>query len=213
MHLHAWNTPPLVPLTQDDFEFLPYLIEYPESVMRQKISVPTDLLEDRFEVKMISHRAGRWSFNEAYARMLVAAGYRVDCSVTPHISWKQHLGNPEGNGGADYSQFPSEPYFLDLGAISLPGDSPLLEVPMSIVPLRRRLLSWLRRRLKKFSLVPRVLNRCFPSVYWLRPTRRNPAPSYPDRRRRSLGQKSVCGIHASFFGVNAWEKPYLSHRT
>ena len=30
MHLHAWNSPPLVPLTSDDFRFHPYLIEYPE---------------------------------------------------------------------------------------------------------------------------------------------------------------------------------------
>ncbi len=173
LHLHAWNTPPLVPLTQDDFQFQPYLIEYAEPIMRQKISILTDLLEDRFGTKMISHRAGRWSFNEAYARMLVAAGYRVDCSVTPFISWKRHLGNPEGKGGADYSQFPSKPYFLDLGAISHPGDSPLLEVPMTIVPSRRKSLTWLRHRLQESSLTQRILNRCFPSVSWLRPNRGN----------------------------------------
>src|SRR5262252_5784664 len=26
MHLHAWNSPPIVPLTSDDFRFQPYLI-------------------------------------------------------------------------------------------------------------------------------------------------------------------------------------------
>src|ERR1700675_1374261 len=31
MHLHAWNSPPLVPLTRDDFHYQPYLIEYPEA--------------------------------------------------------------------------------------------------------------------------------------------------------------------------------------
>ena len=33
MHLHAWNSPPLDPLTSDDFHFQPYLIEYPERVI------------------------------------------------------------------------------------------------------------------------------------------------------------------------------------
>jgi len=28
MHLHAWNSPPIVPLTGDDFHYQPYLIEY-----------------------------------------------------------------------------------------------------------------------------------------------------------------------------------------
>ncbi len=173
MHLHAWNTPPLVPLTQDDLLFQPYLTEYPELVMEQKISVLTQLLEDKFGEKMLSHRAGRWSFNEVYARMLVTAGYRVDCSVTPFISWKRQLGDPGGKGGTDYSQFPSQPYFLDLGAISHPGDSPLLELPMTIVPSRRIAVSWLGHRLNEFSMTQRALNRFFPSVYWLRPNRGN----------------------------------------
>ncbi len=173
MHLHAWNTPPLVPLTADDFLFHPYLFEYPEAVMEQKISQLSSLLEETFGVKMLSHRAGRWGFNEAYARMLAAAGYRLDCSVTPHVSWKQHPGAPAGNGGTDYSQFPSEPYFLDPSSISRAGDSPLLEIPMSITPSRKPSPAWLRRGLEVFPLGQRALNRCFPPVHWLRPNRRN----------------------------------------
>src|SRR6185436_10438612 len=37
MHLHAWNSPPLTPLTADDFRYQTYLIEYPDRVMKQKI--------------------------------------------------------------------------------------------------------------------------------------------------------------------------------
>src|SRR4051812_518534 len=37
MHLHAWNSPPLVPLTDDDFHYQPYLVEYPDHVMKEKI--------------------------------------------------------------------------------------------------------------------------------------------------------------------------------
>ena len=173
MHLHAWNTPPLIPLTKDDFAFQPYLIEYPEAVMQEKITVITDLLEETFGVKMISHRAGRWGFNGTYGRALVAKGYRVDCSVTPHVSWTGHLGDPDGAGGTDYSRFPVDSYFLDLNDISRSGDSPLLEVPMTIVLSGSPSMDWLRRPLSNLSLARRALNRLFPWVYWLRPDRKN----------------------------------------
>ena len=37
MHLHAWETPPFTPLTDDDRRRQPYLTEYPDDVMRAKI--------------------------------------------------------------------------------------------------------------------------------------------------------------------------------
>lgn len=172
MHLHAWNSPPLVPLTENDFKHHPYLIEFPENVMRDKISVMTDLLEETFGTKMISHRAGRWGFNEIYARILIEHGYRVDCSVTPHVSWCQYSGDPSKNGGTDYSDFPEHAYFVDLTEIRLEGDSPLLEIPVTILPLERPLLRRLTRAIK-IPLVNRAVNRFLPPVVWLRPTRRN----------------------------------------
>jgi len=69
MHLHAWNSPPLEPLTRDDFHYQPYLIEFPEPVMREKIKTVTGLLEERLDQPMISHRAGRWAFDARYAAM------------------------------------------------------------------------------------------------------------------------------------------------
>ena len=62
--------------------------------MREKVKVLTRELEDTFNTPIVSHRAGRWSFNAAYARILVDYGYRVDCSVTPHVSWASILGDP-----------------------------------------------------------------------------------------------------------------------
>jgi len=173
MHLHAWNTPPLQPLSGADARSHPYLIEYPEPVMREKIAAMTDLLEKTFGVKMVSHRAGRWSLNETYARILVEKGYRVDCSVTPHVSWKNEPGGSPQSGGADYSRFPDDAYFLDLNDISRPGDSPLLELPMTIVPVRRPLLDRLRPALERRRFTRRALNYFFPKVHWLRPNGRN----------------------------------------
>jgi hypothetical protein len=102
-------------------------------VMRDKIRFMTDLLEDRFQQKMRSHRAGRWGFNAVYARLLVENGYQVDCSVTPHRSWAEYLGDPNGAGGPDFRRFPEQPYFVDLDQIDRPGNSPLLEVPLSVI--------------------------------------------------------------------------------
>jgi hypothetical protein len=132
MHLHAWNSPPLVPLTSDDFRFQPYLFEYPDEVMREKIKTMTRLLEDRFDQAMVSHRAGRLGFDGRYAAMLLDEGYRVDCSVSPGLDWRGTLGDPGGKGGSDYRAFPDRPYFLEPSDISAPTTGGLLEVPMTI---------------------------------------------------------------------------------
>ena len=188
MHLHAWNTPPLQPLTDDDFRCHPYLMEYPEPRMREKIAAMTDRLEDAFGAKMISHRAGRWAFNETYARILIEKGYRVDCSVTPHVSWKSELGDPRQSGGSDYLQYPDRAYFLDPNDIARPGDSALLEVPMTILPARRPAMDWLRPVFEKSSVSRRALNYSFPRVHWLRPNGRN-RKAMLDIERRAIEEK------------------------
>ena len=173
MHLHAWDMPPSYELTEDDVRFHPYLIEYPEKVMRQKISIMTDLLENTFGVKMLSHRAGRWSFDERYASQLIELGYKVDCSVTPHVSWKSHLGAPEKDGGTDYTNFPETAYFIDPLDISRPGHSTLLEIPVSIQNTHSRFNTALSSSLLgNISLVRRISNRLFPKI-WLRPNGNN----------------------------------------
>ena len=131
-HLHAWSSPPLVPLTDADYRFLPYITEYPDYLVRQKTAYLTSVLEETFQVDMVSHRGGRWGFNAVSARALVENGYRVDCSVFPHMSLRRNPGAPAGNGGPDFTSFPNRPYFVDLDDISRPGDSCLLEVPLTV---------------------------------------------------------------------------------
>lgn len=170
MHLHAWNSPPLVSPVGDDMHHYPYLVDYPESVMREKIAFMTELLEDRFGLKMLSHRAGRWAFDERYAQLLVEFGYLVDCSVTPGVSWQAHRGSSGGKGGTDYRKFPYTPYYLDPEDISRPGHSPLLEVPMTTHP------SWLAAYFPISYAIPgirRAARHIAPEVRWLRPNGRN----------------------------------------
>lgn len=158
MHLHAWNSPPIVPLTVDDAKQHPYLIEYPELIMREKIGVMTKTLEDTFGTKMVSHRAGRWAFSNAYARILVDHGYKVDCSVTPHISWRRTMGALGGAGGTDYTNYPSHTYWIHL------GEAKLLEVPVTIVPRMQPILKRGMRLLCGKPLLRKL---------WLRPNGRN----------------------------------------
>jgi hypothetical protein len=181
MHLHAWNSPPLEPLTPDDAWVSPYLIDYPPRVMREKIHRLTVTLEDALGVKMISHRAGRWAFDERYAQMLLEEGYRVDCSVTPLVSWKTTLGDPSGPGGSDYTDFPNEPYWVDLDDISRPGTSDLLELPVTIASFRSGLTNRLVRLADRLpaslarsrALTHRVVDRVSPPAVWLRPSGNN----------------------------------------
>ena len=131
-HPHGWNCPPQYNLTGDDPRYGPYIMEYPKEVIFNKMGYLKNILENTFETQVVSHRSGRWAFNEDHAKALDSLRFKVDCSVTPYISWAKQLGNPNGHGGTDYTGFPLEPYFVDLDDISKPGDSRLLEIPMTI---------------------------------------------------------------------------------
>src|SRR5471030_1020549 len=111
MHLHAWNSPPPFDLTGDDGRHKPYLIEYPDDIIVAKVKAQTQLLEDTFQTKMLSHRAGRWALNEFYVKALIENGYRIDCSVTPRVDWRSSPGAPQGQGGTNYIGFPDQAYF------------------------------------------------------------------------------------------------------
>ncbi|MBD2800364.1 polysaccharide deacetylase family protein [Xenorhabdus szentirmaii] len=164
MHLHAWNSPPVIPLTDDDMRNKPYLIEYPKEQVKAKIDVMTHLLEEKLQTKMLSHRAGRWAFNEHYAQLLIEYGYQVDCSVTPKIDWSLTKGNPDGNGGTDYSCFPEHAYFMDLQNIAKEGDSSLLQVPMSIQYKHSPMMNFIKQKYDQLRGKQRSA-----SVNWLRP--------------------------------------------
>ena len=169
MHLHSWNSPPIVPLTANDMYYRPYLIEFPAEVIEAKVEYITKLLRDTFSTNVVSHRAGRWSFNSIYANALIKCGYLIDCSVTPGISWHRSMGNPEGIGGTDYTRFPKLPYFISPDNIALAGQSPLLEVPNTIIDN----WSFLKDRLSgQRSMIRKGLDRIFPPI-WLRPNGRN----------------------------------------
>jgi hypothetical protein len=166
MHLHAWNSPPLIPLTDDDFHHHPYLFEYPDGVMREKIGFMTELLEERFGERVVSHRAGRLGLDGRYAAMLLEAGYCVDCSVTPGVDWSTTPGAPDGGGGPDYRLFPDQPYFLSPDDIATPTRRGLLEVPVTVATSQLfRAAPWAYR----LPLLGAIVNRISPMNSWVCP--------------------------------------------
>jgi len=172
LHIHPWNTPPLTDGAVAGGVHA-YLHELPEEIIEAKLTALTDLIEDLFATRPVSHRAGRWGFDERVARILAGLGYLVDCSVTPGVSWRTHRGAPDGAGGPDFSTFSLRPYFLDLNDIRREGGSALLEVPVTIRPNYHPTL----RRLHQLA-GSRPVEQAFrvlfgPPASWLRPNGRN----------------------------------------
>jgi hypothetical protein len=174
MHLHAWNSPPLVPLTDDDFKHVPFVNEYPASQIRDKVNMLTDKLENAFAVKMESHRAGRWGISGTYMQIIAERGYIVDCSVTPHLSWRSAKGDPAGTGGPDFTHFPEDAYFMDLENVGTAGDSTLLELPVTIIKRRWPApVELMRQLVQRHRKAGRAMARLFPVLHWFRPDGRN----------------------------------------
>ncbi|MGD9509412.1 MAG: deacetylase [Geminicoccaceae bacterium] len=170
MHLHAWNSPPLDhALTSDDLARHPPLIAYPPEVIGAKVTYMTRLLEDRFAIDVVSHRAGRWGLNGIYLAALVANGYKVDCSVTPHMHWRYGGLGSGRDRIVDYRTAPEHPYHPSLEDVARAGSTGLLELPMTVVSLDPRPLRSLRNRLDPRSMAARALARIRPAHVWLRP--------------------------------------------
>lgn len=119
IHVHAWNNPPLYKLNAK-YTGNPYLIEYPDNVMRAKFGATYNLLKEKFGIEVKTHRAGRWAMDDRYFTLLKDFGIEVDCSHTPGVSWSQAAG--ETIMGSDYSKVQNYPSFINN----------ILEIPMTI---------------------------------------------------------------------------------
>ncbi len=135
IHLHAWNNPPLVDLT-GPYNGNPYLIEYTEDIMRAKFETLYNLLENRFGLAPVSHRAGRWAMDERYFKILKKYNILVDCSHTAGANWESQKGITRG--GTDYSD-----------ALDTPSEiEGVLEVPISLLKTHLPIAGTFRHRIR-----------------------------------------------------------------
>lgn len=162
MHMHAWNTPPIYELPYKHGSHNPYAGEYPREILWNKLNRLTELLEERFAIRPVSHRGGRWYIDAWYVRALEKLGYIVDCTVTPGVSWDKHIGNHMY--GTDYSiDRYRGAYQLSRINIHKCGDSGVYEVPPTIISTP------LRRRIQKIAGDPQKIGEKLKEKIWLRP--------------------------------------------
>lgn len=131
-HLHPWNTPPLKPL--------PFPEPVPSELMPEELlAAKMDTLLETFRGAghtPMSFRMGRFNIGPKMLSILERTGFRVDGSIAP---MRRYYGGPERLDGL------VDPYFPDRADPYRAGDSPVLEVPMTIVPVAKRLGSVLER--------------------------------------------------------------------
>ena len=162
IHIHAWNNPPYY-LLKEIYNGNPYLIEYPIDVMRKKFKETYNLIVNRIGVHPISHRAGRWVMDNRYFHILDEFGIKVDCSITPKVSWGHTCGATIM--GCDYTNASKD--------LSIIND--IMEVPMTIEKIRltnkgsfkhkirvllKGQLSWLRPATSSLFEMKEIVNRC-----------------------------------------------------
>ncbi len=163
MHLHAWNTPPIFELEHTRESEAAYLIEYPESIMEEKIKNLTQEIVNKTGIMPTSHRAGRWAVDKRYLSLLEKYGYTVDTSVTPHIDWSKKIGESPSSRGADYTSFPEESYFVS-------ERKTLLEVPLTIIK-SHKIFSSRYKSIK--GRAGNIYHSILGDTLWLRPDGRN----------------------------------------
>jgi hypothetical protein len=143
-HLHPWENPPFMESGLDR-RYHAYPHELPLELFKRKMEMLTARIAESFASPR-SYRAGRWGLAAEHVKVLEDLGYEVDTSVTPLIIWLQ-FGLPAsqgGRGGCDYRRAPLEPYWLSHQDVTRPGESKLVELPVT-VQFTHRIPLWLRR--------------------------------------------------------------------
>ena len=139
-HIHSWNQPPMYKLVKGvGKRGKPYLGEYPNEILIQKIDYLTKTLEDTFQVGITSHRGGRWYFDNRILNELVRLNYLVDCSCTPGVSWRGKKGWTSFSKGSDWENYPNAPFFLNSNE-----NKKILEIPVTIKKISDERTLWFR---------------------------------------------------------------------
>ncbi|MDR2409871.1 MAG: hypothetical protein LBE13_17420, partial [Bacteroidales bacterium] len=122
--------PPFIQITTNDLKYKPYVTEYPENIIEQKIESLINILRSNFNTEIITHRAGRWAINTRYMQIINKYGITIDCSVIPY-----HKMPPSSEysqwGIVDYSDCRSCVYEIDTDNFKKSGKSGIFEVPLT----------------------------------------------------------------------------------
>ncbi len=142
-HLHPWNTPPLRE------SWLPrhtMLHNLDAALQREKLEVVRDALERATGRPPRVFRAGRFGLGRSTVRPLLEAGFEVDSSVTPDVSWESTDEGPAFWGA------PRDPYRIagDEDPARPVRGGALWEVPLS-TGFTRAPFAWRARWLRRLG--------------------------------------------------------------
>lgn len=124
MHIHAWNSPPEYKLINNNGGN-PYITEYPDNLIYEKMKFLTKCLKERFEVPIKVARSGRWATNEIYFDTLYNLGYIGDCSFTPELDLSKIPGYSY-NMGNDYRKANKNTHLHPSGIVEVPMTTRLI---------------------------------------------------------------------------------------
>jgi len=184
-HLHPWSSPPFRPEDRDGHT---YPLNLPQELLERQLKELTETIESSLGVRPTTYRAGRNGFDGRSARVLEALGYTVDTSVDP-------LFNERRKGGPVFSGAPLRPYRPDYADVRRPGDSRLLEIPISSATLPA-LPKSLERLYAELPPLPwrGALKRLGLRAVWLR-------PSYSPLRDMVSFANSLAARHVPCFNI------------
>jgi hypothetical protein len=113
-HLHPWVNPPHVEEVTAANSYVGFLAEEVEGA---KLEALSRRIAERFGQRPTAYRAGRYGIGPNSARLLEAAGFRLDSSVRSRFDYsRQH--------GPDFRGLPQTPYWAG-------PDRALVELPLS----------------------------------------------------------------------------------
>ena len=136
-HLHPWNTPPLDEALTPRHSMLKNL---PAGLQHAKLECLTTTLAAVLGTPPVAFRAGRYGLGLATVPALIRCGYRIDCSVTPFLSWA------DTDDGPNFIGAPLEAYRLGVRRdVGTPDpDGAVLEIPLSVGYSRLPFAVWNR---------------------------------------------------------------------
>lgn len=129
-HLHPWNTPPFGHETEPE----PLASrELPPPLLQAKLESLVSVIGRNFGAASRSFRMGRFDWWPFVLDLLPGTGLRFDSSMVPLAHYL---------GRVDQFLTPADPFLLMAGQ----PPQPLLEVPLTMIPILPRLTRWVYRR-------------------------------------------------------------------
>ncbi|MBM3243044.1 MAG: hypothetical protein FJZ16_06255 [Candidatus Omnitrophica bacterium] len=159
-HLHPWCNPPF----EGDVLWERFNTYLNQELQEKKLRTLIEVIQENFGIKPLSYRGGCWQISEVTLIVLERLGFLVDTSVVPLWKWDK-------NTIISYSNAPRYPYFPSRTDICQPGESTVLEVPVTVTfnKVVPRFLELLIIRTPRIFHLMGILQKFGLKRIWLRP--------------------------------------------